>query len=144
MLLAIVSWNTRRTCSRAIRRTFLHLILSFPSKTYSHWFYYSQKPSPRRLGCSEPLIVSPEPEIRVFSVDSLLDSYIVMASDGLWDALSSKRVVRLIYRFIFIIINSNSSIGMIRVKFVGFWFKLRILSVFSIFPLRITFRPSFH
>ena len=55
-----------------------------------------RKPPSRKKDANpdELLIVSPEPEITVYEVDPQLDGYLVIASDGVWDALSSKRVVR--------------------------------------------------
>jgi len=40
-------------------------------------------------------IVSAEPDIRVFDLDPERDAYLIIASDGLWDSISSKRVVAL-------------------------------------------------
>jgi len=48
---------------------------------------------------SDVPIVSFEPEIKVFHVDPNLDSYLIVASDGLWDAISSKRVVALFNQY---------------------------------------------
>jgi len=39
--------------------------------------------------------VSAEPDIRVFDLDPERDAYLIIASDGLWDSISSKRVVAL-------------------------------------------------
>jgi len=46
------------------------------------------------------LIVSPEPDVKVFHIDPNLDAYVVIASDGLWDAVSSKRVIALMNQYL--------------------------------------------
>lgn len=43
------------------------------------------------------LIVSAEPEIRVFTYEPEVDQFIILASDGLWDYVSSKRAVRIFF-----------------------------------------------
>jgi len=46
------------------------------------------------------LIVSPEPDIKVFSIDPKLDAYVIIASDGLWDFVSSKRAITLMNQYL--------------------------------------------
>jgi len=49
--------------------------------------------------CTDKPLVSYEPEIKVYHVDPNLDSYMIIASDGLWDVISSKRVVALFNQY---------------------------------------------